>query len=607
MKRFLLILLILIAVTAIGVGIFIASIDWDSIKEHVVQKIETQLGRNIEVGDVGFSFNGQLNMQFRDISVQDDPGFQTDSVVEIGRLDVSIGLEPLLKKKIEVREIVLNKLVLTIIRNENNQLNVETFSKTENQKTVASSAKSDVVKANPQSVSGPSQVVQSIDQKPSNSAPAQFSVSKVSVQDGMVRFIDKKKEIPRPIEIKDIDIEANFLSLLGPVSIKGKADLFGLHGQNLTFDTKVDLTGSKNKQSAINVNVELDPISINWSEIKKLNPQLIALPFSNGAIQNGRIQISMNGLENPDTMNADVSLTNLKVKLDTIETPLDRGFILLNYADGKLVTKKASLNLGEGKVELDLTVHNLQRKPFGNGWVRLQEIDLTKFQKATSSTDPYVTGMLNGMIQFELRRNPQVGMEPFAHGQLNIQNGMVYNLNIPRVVLEKVTVIPGLGMALISSTSPSVKEMFNRKDTQFDQLSADFSFQGQTLNLTRVISTAQDYGANVQGNVIVAQRYVQLQGILYLTQQPSVEIVDKIKELRCLQDQNQQIVIPFTARGTSPKIVPVPDLIQITKQIAICKGREQIGKALQKAVTGESPTDGSITGSNVEDLIKSFL
>src|SRR4051794_14776824 len=107
------IVLLLIVVAA---GIFIATFNPNSYRATIQTKLEEQLNRKVQLGDMSL---GLFPPRFRvaNLSIADDPHYNnTQPFIQTGELSVSVQLLPLLHKSLQVDSVTLEQPHVELIK-----------------------------------------------------------------------------------------------------------------------------------------------------------------------------------------------------------------------------------------------------------------------------------------------------------------------------------------------------------------------------------------------------------------------------------------------------------------------------------------------------------
>jgi uncharacterized protein involved in outer membrane biogenesis len=125
MKKFLIILAIVVVLLGVGVAILLANLDKivESKKDYILEKAETAVGREITIEDIGVTLSRGIGVKLSNVTLADDPDFRTGHFVTAKDLTVRVKLLPLIRKQIEVKRLVVNEPVVHVILGENGLFN----------------------------------------------------------------------------------------------------------------------------------------------------------------------------------------------------------------------------------------------------------------------------------------------------------------------------------------------------------------------------------------------------------------------------------------------------------------------------------------------------
>src|SRR5690242_9088960 len=161
------IVLLLIIVAA---GIFVATFNPNSYKATIQTKLEEQLNRKVQLGDMSL---GLFPPRFRvaNLGITEDPAFNSNQpFVQTGELSISVQLIPLLHKSVQVDSLTLEQPHVELIKNAQGVWNFASLG----QKTSST---------------------------PSTSSSDQqaFSLGKLAIDDGQVAITDMQAKKPRTV------------------------------------------------------------------------------------------------------------------------------------------------------------------------------------------------------------------------------------------------------------------------------------------------------------------------------------------------------------------------------------------------------------------------
>lgn len=101
-------------------------VDLSFLKSRFLPQVEAALDRSVDVGSIRLSL-WPLGVQVKDVVVRDDPQFSPDDFFRSDSVVVSFRFLPLLQKKVEVSQLLVQRPVMQLIQNSNGQLNTSTL------------------------------------------------------------------------------------------------------------------------------------------------------------------------------------------------------------------------------------------------------------------------------------------------------------------------------------------------------------------------------------------------------------------------------------------------------------------------------------------------
>ncbi|MGA2697756.1 MAG: AsmA family protein, partial [Terriglobales bacterium] len=200
MKKVIIGIGILIVVVIAAAGIFLATFDVNSYHAQIQSTLQQQLNRSVKLGNMSLGLF-PLEFKVQNIVIADDPKFGTAPFVQAKELDVSVHLLPLLHKDVEVDSINLQRPAVELIKNKDGVWNFASLG--------ANKPKS---------------------QSPSSSG--QFSLSKLTIEDGQVALTDNQAPSPRAV-YDHIDFTLNDFASNSSFSLDLSARLPGAGSQEV--------------------------------------------------------------------------------------------------------------------------------------------------------------------------------------------------------------------------------------------------------------------------------------------------------------------------------------------------------------------------------------
>jgi uncharacterized protein involved in outer membrane biogenesis len=196
-------------------------VDINKYHGQILAQLQQRLNRPVQLGAMSLAVF-PLRVEVKDVTIEDDPSFGSKlPFAQVGELDVSIALLPLMSKTIEVDNLELKQAKIEIIRNAQGVWNFST--------TGSSPA------ASPAQQAPPSQPQQPAKQAPAQAAPSTsggFSLGELKITDGQIAITDYQKHQARAL-YDHIDVTLKNYSPGKPFSIDAAAHLQGSGSQSL--------------------------------------------------------------------------------------------------------------------------------------------------------------------------------------------------------------------------------------------------------------------------------------------------------------------------------------------------------------------------------------
>ncbi len=206
MRKVIMVVGILVVLVIVAVGIFLATFDVNSYHTQIQNALQQQLGRSVKLGNMSLGIF-PLEFKVQNIVIAEDPKFGAVPFVQAKELDVSVHLLPLLHKDVEVDSISLQRPVVELIKSKEGVWNFASIG------------------ANKPKVES------------SSSSSGEFSLSKLTIQDGQVALTDR--EAPSPRSVYDhIDLTLEDFAPNKPFSLDLSARLPGGGSQEVRLQGK---------------------------------------------------------------------------------------------------------------------------------------------------------------------------------------------------------------------------------------------------------------------------------------------------------------------------------------------------------------------------------
>ncbi len=205
------------------------------IKNKIINNLETDLNRKVQIEDIKMSWTSGLDI--KNIYIREREDLPGDTFVKINRILCNIDFVPLIKKQIRINDLVIDNPEIILQKDKNGVFNYEDISKPK--ETVSSAETSE------QPVTG---VSKKSDQKQEHNPlviPALLFDLKIiaKVNNGKFTFIDH--QLQKETTIRDFNTTLNIDSLQNPIELMSSFDI-ETEGEKEHADISLNVSLAKN-------------------------------------------------------------------------------------------------------------------------------------------------------------------------------------------------------------------------------------------------------------------------------------------------------------------------------------------------------------------------
>jgi uncharacterized protein involved in outer membrane biogenesis len=312
-------------------------IDVNQYRGQVQEQLQQRLNRPVQLGAMSLGVF-PLRVEVNDVIIGDDPSFGSKvPFAQVGQLNVSIALLPLLAKNIQVDSLELKQAKIEIIRNAQGVWN---FS------TAGSNA--------PPAQAPPSQAQPSAKQAPP-SAPSTsggFSLAELKITDSQIAITDSQKHQARAV-YDHIDVTLKDYAPGKPFSLDAKARLPGSGSQTLQLTGEGGPVNNSDLASTpFKGRVKLNEVSLSSAQ-KFLNATALE---GTDAVISGSTDLSNSG--GKMAANGSLKLENAVIRGVQVGYPISAEFDLNDDLNSDVLQiKQGSLKLGPTPLSIIGTIN----------------------------------------------------------------------------------------------------------------------------------------------------------------------------------------------------------------------------------------------------------
>ncbi len=329
--------LIVLLVGGVFAAPFLIPSDW--IADKVAEQVRAQTGRTlIFSSDTSLSLFPDISLVLKDAKLSNPPDMPDGFVVAMDSLRLKVGLEPLLSRKVDVREFVLEKPVVNLLVTGDGKSNWR-FG-TEGGAVSSSDGTTN-------------ETVESL-------KPTEFALGPIKITGGKLRYLDERSG--SAMKADAINAEISLPQLDGPVSITG--DLIW-NGEKIAITLKADTPSAlaEDGRTTANLTVSARPVAMSFAG---------QMSLTRGMRLGG---------------NVSVQTPSLRGLAKWVGSPLAPGKGLeafsakgaLAYGESTIGLKKATINLDGMKIVGDTTINLKGKRPRVTARVGIDQVNVNAY------------------------------------------------------------------------------------------------------------------------------------------------------------------------------------------------------------------------------------
>ncbi len=584
MKIFKIILIsfvVLIAVLIIAAVVFIKTFDVNRFKPQIISQASKVLNRRVdfEKAKLALSLRQGISLKISNFVIADDPAFAKGDFFAVKDISLAVDvLKYLSKKEVNVPNVFIDSPRVTIIRQKDGSINAQTIAQ-------AGSGKSESIKP-------------AISPAPF-ALPAVF-ISYVKLNNGTVTFIDRSFEPPLRLDISDINISLNKISLTEPFPVLVEAAVLSAK-RNLKLEAKVQIKLKTNEVAITGLKLTTELSDILLEQIPAV------FPMAKGAVLpvslNGKIIVSAKDLnagpKGLTSLAANVSLTDGAAEFKEMAVPVRNVEMNMEITQNRILLDRAAFSVGEGTITASGAIDDYLAKQEYSIEVGAQNLKLEDFIAADKAPIK-AEGRAFGKMKFSGQGFSPEALKSSLSGEadLSVIKAKLKDINVLRLVLEKISVIPGIVQKIEAGLPENLKQKLTQTDTSLLDIKLPVTIENGSIVIKETALGSDEFTFNGKGQADFDSNY-SLEGAFLISQDFSASIVEQVAELQYLLNSDKQIYIPLKISGKAGAPNFNVDAEYITKKLLMNQGTQEILNIIDKALGGKetSPAGQNTTQS----------
>ena len=337
MRKLLIIAAAIIAVMIVVTVLALANLNSliNGNKDYLLARAQESMGRTMTVGEIGLTLWGGIGVRLKQFALSDDPVFSNEPFVRAADLQVNMKLLPLLlKRELEIRNMVLHRPVINVLRDKSGQFNFATIGGEKEKKEKAEKEKKE--------------------RTGERGGPPPLAVSLVDVDDGEIHYKDAAEGVD--FHATRVDFKVKDINFERPIDVALEAAVLGAAKQNFRLKGRVGPLGPKADFSDLPVDgdIELDTIALENLEktlpgVSKKLPKDVALAGSVGVKSRISGRFAKNVL--PD-VNGTLNLAGISARVPALAEPVNDINAKISFTAKTADLPETTFKIGNSRVRL---------------------------------------------------------------------------------------------------------------------------------------------------------------------------------------------------------------------------------------------------------------
>ena len=561
------IVFILVIIIIILIYLF-KTFDINKYKPTIEYEMSKASNQSVKIGDMflDFSFSDGVLLKLQNMKMSGSIADQMRNELMIKEIVLTISVkEYLANKRIVINEISLNDPTVEIIKTAIKEAAVKQEVQNSNNKPTES-VKSDKEVKNKSSNEDYSSAVM---------------VEAMNIKNGNIYYRDESVKPYFELNIENIGFKIRDFAFNKEFDYELALSLIS-DEDNISLKGKASVDNLSSKVSISNTNLKTNITTISVKELKKVLPVIEDIGLDR--ILQGLFtmnlktaEIGANGLEKLDLSG---EIIDGKISLSNIEYPIDNIDMRFSLTEKDLKIDQVFMYFASGSINIKADIADYLNKQEYSADLGVEDVNVSEVigkYIADIKTDGRMFGNFKGSGQgFDIEA---IKSNFQGQGHFNIDKGKILDVNLLKIILEKISIIPNLAEKIEESLSEADKEKLKAKDTEFDE----FMFDAQ---VQEGVATARNAHVGTSDIVILAGAKCDFDGNLsvrsdlYIKEDLSRIMMQTVSELSLLRD-NDRIRIPMkTYEGKIDRFIIYPDIEEIGKVLFKEKGKTELRKVI---------------------------
>jgi len=590
-KTFFIVSAVLVIAAVVGVYIFLKTVDLNQYKSRIAEQITKYIQRDVQMREMSLNFSlfqgATLNLS--GLSIMDHPSFSSEVMVYVDSVHLDVDLLTfLLKKTIMISKVELHSLRVNIVRNKIGEINVQDFSQQLQKMKSDGKAESPAMEGSALSQLTKKTVKDGLD-------ISALLIRSIHISDGTFFFVDYESEPPIKIPVNKIDFQISNLSLSAPFPFKLSAALWS-EEENIQMHGLAHVNVEHQQARIDDLKIDFDVSAMNMDKVYAGFPALKKLEIKNQV--KGHLFFDVHqmllGKEGLLVLSSDGRVTDGQIQLGQVPVPIQQLQMDFEMTEVDMTLKEMEVLTQSGLIRMSGRMMDyLTDKKF------IIDMDMADFV-----LHEWLTGLewpveIDGKFYSQFKGNgrgidiPALKSQMKGDGKIQVLSGRLMDVNILKVVIDKISFVPELAVQIQSSLPEKYRETLKQKDTLFNKIEMDVAAGNGVMTVSRVEMSSDGFSVLLKGTLDFDQN-CEFTGDLLIEEELSKSLIAGAQELSSFLDNQKKIRIPLRRySGKLSDFRTYPDVGDVFKRAIRQRGRMELQKVLNKVFDVEDQSSDS--------------
>lgn|GEM_PF-1005973 len=574
----------LIFLLIVALFIFIKTFDVNRFKPQILAQAKAALGRDIDFKNAALSISltKGLVLKVNELSIAEDPAFREGDFLKVRDVVLSVDvLRYISKKNVLIPQISVDAPTAIIIRQKDGSLNV--------------------LSLGPKAPKKEKKEEEGAQEKIASQAPVlpPLLISSLVLNQGQVTYLDRSFEPELKCEISDVSVKVDNISLTEPFPFVAEGIILStkknvkIEGK-VFFDMKTGLCTVTELKGATDLsNLLLEKIPVVFPNVKN-----VGLPTQLKGMAQVKIEKLTAGPAGLSELKGEVSLKDGFAEFKELASLVKDVQLNVKMTQSEIFLENASLHLASGTIDASGTIKDYLKDQNFSISINAENLKIQELLKQGKAPVE-----IEGDASARMKIAGQ-GLDPKAlssltgEGKIFIKKGKLKNINVLKIVLDKISVIPKLSEKIEASLSEKYRQKLAQADTALLDIELPVTIDQGVMVAPEAVFGSDEF--LFKGRVEAGfDGAFSCEGSFLIVEEFSSAFVAGVPELKYLLNENGEIYIPLKISGSAGEMNFVVDAEYIGKKLLVNQAKTQLIRVIDKAI-GVKGADAQTTAQPSE-------